>query len=703
MNAMPKRPARSRLLTLAITLATALSACFPSPDATPTVAPTNVVTPTDFQPPLEKPLAITLTGSAPGDMVDTEWRLVAIPGVTLPENNPATLEIRAERIGGYSGCNWYGGAYVPSTDGFAWAQPVMTLRLCDQSLMTVEQAFQDRLTTALTWNRDGDRLELRDSAGSAQMIFERRVPAAVSANDLIGRWEWVGDTAAPTRPWIAFDGARFVGHTGCRDFTGDYTTERDRLHFNSQSMPQTECSTAGATLDVEQPVINALDSVVYFRLESGDLILETTTRLTSRWARVAADVGTPTPGGSPGTGVQTVRLTGVAPADFVGTSWTLTTLPGGPDLSGAEVTLTIGATSLGGNAGCNNYGGDYAASGTDLVIQPLVSTLMLCAEPVGSIETTYLTAFTAAREWRVSAASLEFRDAAGNVLATFAASSGALPTPVPGATSAPPVATSTQPQPAATFTPTVIITPTISSFTVSPTTAERGQTLTLTWESSNGITATLQHRDPNNWWGTQIAGDFPVSGQAVISDTTKDEGVTAFILTVYGQGGGWAQQEVTVTFPCLETFFFTTRDLGACPFGPARPLSMVQQNFEHGIMVWIPHQTGGTILVLYDGGRIGTFTDTWTEGQPESDPSIVPPADLFAPRRGFGKVWREQPGVRDALGWAFFPETPVSSQTQARSTGGDWKAIDYYFRLVDNRIVHITGRTMPGGWEIVEP
>lgn len=636
-------------------------------------------------------------------MADTEWRLVAIPGVTLPENNPATLEIQAGRIGGYAGCNWYGGAYVPATGGFSWAQPVRTMRLCATEWMSLEEAFVGRLTTALAWHRDGDRLELRDSAGSAQLTFERRVPAAVSANDLIGRWEWAGDLATTTRPWIAFDGARFVGHTGCRDFTGDYTTERDRLHFNSQSMPQTDCSAAGATLEMEQPVIEALDSVAYFRLEAGDLILETTTRHTSRWVRVDTNAVTPTPGGSPETGIQTVRLTGASPVGFVGTSWTLTTLTGGPDLGSTVVTLTIGATSLGGSAGCNNYAGDYVASGTDLVIQPLASTLMLCAEPVGSIETTYLTAFKAAREWRISNDStLEFRDATGSVLATFAAASSSAPTPAPGVTAAPPVATSTL-SPAVTFTPTTIVTPTISSFTVTPTSAERGQTLTLTWESSNGITATLQHRDPNNWWGTQIAGDFPVSGQAVISDTTKDEGVTAFILTVYGQGGGWAQQEVKVTFPCLETFFFTSRDLGACPFGPARPLSMVQQNFEHGIMVWIPHQTGGTILVLYDGGKISTFTDTWTEGQPESDPSIVPPADLFAPRRGFGKVWREQPGVRDALGWAFFAETPVSSQTQARSTGGDWKAIDYYFRLVDNRIVHITGRTMPGGWEIVEP
>ncbi len=108
--------------------------------------------------------------------------------------------------------------------GFSWA-PLMTARLCEPEWMTVEQAFQERLTTALAWHRDGDRLELRDAAGVMELAFARRVPADVTAADLIGRWEWAGDTAAPVRPWIAFDGERFVGHTGCRDFSGEYATE----------------------------------------------------------------------------------------------------------------------------------------------------------------------------------------------------------------------------------------------------------------------------------------------------------------------------------------------------------------------------------------------------------------------------------------------------------------------------------------------
>ena len=46
---------------------------------------------------------------------------------------------------------------------------------------------------------------------------------------------------------------------------------------------------------------------------------------------------------------------------------------------------------------------------------------------------------------------------------------------------------------------------------------------------------------------------------------------------------------------------------------------------------------------------------------PSTDPTSggeTPPAGLFEPTLGFGKVWREKPDVRAALGWATAEETP---------------------------------------------
>ena len=83
---------------------------------------------------------------------------------------------------------------------------------------------------------------------------------------------------------------------------------------------------------------------------------------------------------------------------------------------------------------------------------------------------------------------------------------------------------------------------------------------------------------------------------------------------------------------------------------------IAEQPFEGGRMIWL--EPVNQIWVLLDDGRWLTFNDSFVEGEPESDPSITPPSDdLFQPTRGFGKLWRSDETLRDALGWATAPET----------------------------------------------
>jgi hypothetical protein len=62
----------------------------------------------------------------------------------------------------------------------------------------------------------------------------------------------------------------------------------------------------------------------------------------------------------------------------------------------------------------------------------------------------------------------------------------------------------------------------------------------------------------------------------------------------------------------------------------------------------------------------------WFAGQPETDPSLTPPAGLFQPVRGFGVAWRANnapPGltVRDRLGWATEAEASLTGSFQCDS------------------------------------
>ncbi len=87
-------------------------------------------------------------------------------------------------------------------------------------------------------------------------------------------------------------------------------------------------------------------------------------------------------------------------------------------------------------------------------------------------------------------------------------------------------------------------------------------------------------------------------------------------------------------------------------------VQVAEQVFEGGRMFWV--QPVNQIWVLETTGEgQGTWTvyeDTYSEGEPATDPNIEAPEGLIQPERGFGKLWRENPTVRDILGWAVTPE-----------------------------------------------
>ena len=103
---------------------------------------------------------------------------------------------------------------------------------------------------------------------------------------------------------------------------------------------------------------------------------------------------------------------------------------------------------------------------------------------------------------------------------------------------------------------------------------------------------------------------------------------------------------------------FVRRQLG-CPSDLGeQAVTLAQQQFERGRMfdVIVPGANGQpaqkTIYVLYDDGTAQRFPDTYMDGAPEPTPAELPPTGFLMPMRGFGKVWNENPSIRQRLGWA---------------------------------------------------
>jgi hypothetical protein len=89
-------------------------------------------------------------------------------------------------------------------------------------------------------------------------------------------------------------------------------------------------------------------------------------------------------------------------------------------------------------------------------------------------------------------------------------------------------------------------------------------------------------------------------------------------------------------------------------------------------MYWLDTPSGPVIyaLAVQRGAHVSYqgFVDTWRTGDPVTV-GLNPPAGLYEPARSFGKVWRDNPEIRQLLGWALEPERAVSVSFQAFEHG----------------------------------
>lgn len=130
----------------------------------------------------------------------------------------------------------------------------------------------------------------------------------------------------------------------------------------------------------------------------------------------------------------------------------------------------------------------------------------------------------------------------------------------------------------------------------------------------------------------------------------------------------------TAAATCDHEYFFEPAP-DSCPAGVPIASAAAEQPFEGGVMIWL--EESDSVIVFFEDGRWQRFEDTWSEDQPESDPSLAPPAERFQPIRGFGKVWRERTPVREALGWALGVELAYEATVQDQASTADRPDITY--------------------------
>jgi hypothetical protein len=136
---------------------------------------------------------------------------------------------------------------------------------------------------------------------------------------------------------------------------------------------------------------------------------------------------------------------------------------------------------------------------------------------------------------------------------------------------------------------------------------------------------------------------------------------------------------------------------------------VVEQVFERGRMFWFRENRKIWVVVGDQPnptqGEWLCFEDTFLEGDPEFDPTLEPPlgatmdpaytttvqdARPQQPIRGFGKVWRDNPELRQRIGWALASEIEHNTRREYLAGGlvndagqytpgtGEWRLGSFY-------------------------
>ncbi|HEU5087339.1 MAG TPA: hypothetical protein VFT99_07830, partial [Roseiflexaceae bacterium] len=135
-----------------------------------------------------------------------------------------------------------------------------------------------------------------------------------------------------------------------------------------------------------------------------------------------------------------------------------------------------------------------------------------------------------------------------------------------------------------------------------------------------------------------------------------------------------------------------------CPKDAGTLVPSAEQYFERGVMLWIGPQPGEQIGRIYVVSSLlpityEVYADTWQAAM--GDPSDQPPPGLRTPQRGFGKVWREHPAVRERLGWATQPERSETAYISDFSGGAlVWLMnTDFVYAFGPNQIAQAKSRS----------
>lgn len=225
-------------------------------------------------PPTVPPVLVTLLES-------TKWELVELNGRPLVPGSRITLIFEEDSLGGFAGCNEYGGAYTATFDGTITIPEIEhTDAGCEEALNIQENGYIEALSSP-QYEFTPEHLEFRTVDGQTTLSFLPLVQYNMDPADLV-------DTAWQLASWsqrelpqnngitLIFEaGGTIRGFAGCRHFVGQYIAENDTIQIPALGMEEVACDAPEELLLLEGDFTTALSEARQAHLQDGQLDLFT--------------------------------------------------------------------------------------------------------------------------------------------------------------------------------------------------------------------------------------------------------------------------------------------------------------------------------------------------------------------------------------------------------------------------------------------
>lgn len=218
-------------------------------------------------------------GPAAPTLTNTAWVVTAIKSSPTVADKQPTITFTAERYGGNTGCNSFGGTFTQKGAALTVNPAAVTAMACvDQRIMVQETQFLAALGEAASITSTGTGAEVLNASG--QSVLSLATAATPSPRPLVGTtWTLTGIRSGGTSTSVVADStvtltlaeSRYTGRA-CNNFGGDLTASGDQITFSAPHSTKMACRSPELTAQ-ETAVLGTLVTIASWTVTGTSLSL----------------------------------------------------------------------------------------------------------------------------------------------------------------------------------------------------------------------------------------------------------------------------------------------------------------------------------------------------------------------------------------------------------------------------------------------